>query len=187
MNCAKLISSAIGGSCEYIHDGFEKTGVIINKADVDIAAVSIAENVIATLPLVSTKKGFKVTQPGNKPFNGAKTTLNVGDYFNTYTKEVQILIVGDNLADAEAHDKLMGGEFVLVLPGNGVSEGKKVYYVYGIEQGMKVSAAERVFYDDNTKGGWLVTLTETKAQNSEIYLDAGTDAATKTLFDGLTA
>ena len=184
MDCSKKIAKAIGAQCPKVADGFRNDGVIINHADVDFSTIAYGADgkTITALTLKDTKKGFKIEQAGTKPFNGTQETLEVGDLMNTIKKDVKIVIFGyDNI------DELLGGEFVVVLAGKAAVGEKTPYYVYGIEGGLRASAAQRIPYGDN-KGAWEITLTESTAQVAVIRLDAGTtEAANDALYAALTA
>ena len=57
------------------------------------------------------------------------------------------------------------------------STGDAEYQVYGYTQGLVASEGTNDKYSDDTDGGWLITLQETGARQSAMFL-FDTDAAT---------
>lgn len=182
-SCETIISKDIAFECDQlVNRGFEADGVIINRSDVDFSATVFDEtnkNIIKTLVLKTGKKGYQVQQYGNTPFTGTNSALVVGTYVNTWTHQV-VLAVLSNTPDVAANiiDGLANGTFVVILRNRtkGV-DGKAEYQVYGYAQGLKASAGENDRYSEDYEGGWLITLEETAAPKSAIFL-FDTDAET---------
>lgn len=195
--CDFLLSMDIEASCtDPIVPGLEQEGVIMNRADIDFDAVTYDEsrpNVLKNLTMLKGKRGYKIRVLGNTPFTGTGTSFVAGNYQNTFTNTVQFVVL-DNSPDVceKVIDMLANGKFVIVLENSykglnkATNKGDAAFQVYGFGQGLVASAIENDKYSEDTNGGWLVTMQETKAANSGIFLYAGTYAASKTLFDGLT-
>lgn len=157
-------------------NGYKATGIIINRADVDWANCTVANGIITKLQLVSTKKGYKIFQPINKPFNGTNTELNVGTYANTFNHNVNFVLLGSDSADAPTIDNIANGEFIVIL----YRQGSTNCEVFGYYQGLTASAMTRDEYSEDTIGGWQITLSETASPASALY-------TTKAIADSLTA
>ena len=182
-SCETIITQDIAFACdELVNRGFEADGVIINRKDVDFSATEFDEtnkNIIKTLVLKTGKKGYQVQQYGNTPFTGTNSALVVGTYVNTWTHQV-VLAVLSNTPDVAASiiDGLANGTFVVILRNRTKgADGKGEYQVYGYAQGLKASAGENDRYSEDYEGGWLITLEETAAPKSAIFL-FDTDAET---------
>ena len=182
-SCETIISKDIAFECdELVNRGFEADGVIINRSDVDFSATVFDEtnkNIIKTLVLKTGKKGYQVQQYGNTPFTGTNSALVVGTYVNTWTHQV-VLAVLSNTPDVAASiiDGLANGTFVVILRNRTKgADGKAEYQVYGYAQGLKASAGENDRYSEDYEGGWLITLEETAAPKSAMFL-FDTDADT---------
>lgn len=184
--CESLIAKAIDFACDdIIVRGLESDGLIINRSDIDFAATVFDAqnpNIIKTLVLKTGKKGYEVNQLGNTPFTGVQSTLEVGTYRNTWTHAIPIVVLS-NTPDV-AHniiDGLSNGTFVIILRNKFKgSTGDAEYQVYGYTQGLVASEGTNDKYSEDTDGGWIITLQETGARMSAMFLfdtDATTTAA----------
>lgn len=174
--CESLISQDISFACEdLVSRGLESDGVIINRADIDFTQTVFDEtnkNIIKTLVLKTGKKGYAVMQHGNTPFTGTNSQLVVGTYRNSWTHQVAIVVLA-NTPDVTANiiDGLANGKFVVILRNVTKGEdGKGEYQIFGYAQGLTCSAGENDKYSEDTEGGWLMTLEETSAPKSAMFL-----------------
>ena len=174
--CESLIAKDIDVACDdLVSKGLESDGIIINRADIDFSKTvfdSDNKNIIKTLVLKTGKKGYAVKQTGNTPFTGTKSELVVGTYRNTWTNTVQIVVLA-NTPDVcrDIIDGLANGKFVVILRNvTKGSDGKAEFQIFGYTQGLTCSAGENDKYSDDTEGGWLMTLEETSATKSGLFL-----------------
>lgn len=184
--CESLIAKAIDFACDdLIVRGLESDGLIINRSDIDFAATvfdSKNPNIINSLVLKTGKKGYEVNQLGNTPFTGVQSTLEVGTYRNTWTHAIPIVVLSNTPEVAhDIIDGLSNGTFVVILRNKfkGTS-GDAEYQVYGYTQGLVASEGTNDKYSEDTDGGWIITLQETGARMSAMFLfntDATTTAA----------
>lgn len=189
--CERLIAKSIDVSCDEItFKGLEPDGLIINRSDIDMAATEFdtqCPNIIKSLVLNSGKKGYDIAQLGNTPFTGTTTSMETGTYKNSWTNNVPIAVLanGPEVA-AEIIDKLVNGQFVVILKNKAKgTNGKSEYQVYGFYQGLTASAGENDKYSDETEGGWLITLTESKVPKSALFFYNTDAAATKAAYESL--
>lgn len=183
--CESIIAKAIDWNCDdLVVKGLESDGIIINRADVDFANCVISStnpNVIETLVLKTGKTGFLVNQLGNTPFTGTQSTLEVGTYRNTWTHQIPIVVLNNGPEVArDIIDGLSNGTFVVILRNKHKGSGDAEYQVYGYTQGLVASEGTNDKYSDDTDGGWIITLQETGARMSAMFLwdtDAATTAA----------
>ena len=160
--------------------GFEQKGVIMNRADVDFSATQFnttRKNVIETLVMKSKKKAYQVIVQGNTPFTGTNTALAVGTYRSTFTNTVNLVVLAnDPDVCADVIDGLANGEYVVVLENKykGLQKeenpGDAAFQVYGYYQGLKAAEISSDKYSEDTEGGWLVSLQETKVPKSALFL-----------------
>lgn len=191
--CDQLLKSSIVENCnEPLTEGVEKVGVIINRADLDLNRLAINGNTIETLPLKPEAKVFEIYQRNNA-FTGTNSAAVVGTYRNSTTHQVNFVIF-DNGADVSQHiiDPLFNGEFVILLENKykGLQKTKKgssAFQVYGLHTGLKLSAATQEKYSEETGSGWNVTMEETRAPKSGIFLWKTDYTATKSYVDALRA
>lgn len=183
--CDSLIAKDIEVACEdMVSKGLESDGVIINRQDIDFTKTVFDDsnkNIIKQLVLKSGKKGYAVVQRGNTPFTGTKSSLTVGTYGNKWTHEVAIVVLANTPeVCGSIIDGLANGKFVCVLRNvTKGEEGKGEFQIYGYAQGLTCSAGENDKYSEDTEGGWLMTLQETSAPKSALFL-WDTDSETTT-------
>lgn len=181
--CESIIAKDIDFACDdLVTKGLEADGLIMNRSDIDFSATvfnSSNPNIIETLVLKSGKKAYEVSQMGNTPFTGTQSTLEVGTYRNTWSHSVPVVVLAND--PDVAHniiDGLANGTFVMILRNKHKgSNGDGEYQVYGYTQGLVASEGTNDKYSDDTDGGWLITLQETGARQSAMFL-FDTDAAT---------
>lgn len=179
--CDYMIKQGISPSCDDpIVQGVEQRGIIINRDDIDFSATtfnSTRKNVIETIALKSTKKAYEVVVLGSNPFTGTNTALAAGTYRNTFTNTVSLVIL-DNGPDVceNVIDGLANGEFVVILENKfkGLQKeenpGDPAFQVYGWYQGLRASEMTNEKYSEDTDGGWAVSLQETRAPKSGVFL-----------------
>lgn len=179
--CDYMIKQGISPSCDDpIVQGVEQRGIIINRDDIDFSATtfnSTRKNVIETIALKSTKKAYEVVVLGSAPFTGTNTALAAGTYRNTFTNTVSLVIL-DNGPDVceNVIDGLANGEFVVILENKfkGLQKeenpGDPAFQVYGWYQGLRASEMTNEKYSEDTDGGWAVSLQETRAPKSGVFL-----------------
>lgn len=179
--CDYMIKQGISPSCDDpIVQGVEQRGIIINRDDIDFSATtfnSTRKNVIETIALKSEKKAYEVVVLGSTPFTGTNTALAAGTYRNTFTNTVSLVIL-DNGPDVceNVIDGLANGEFVVILENKfkGLQKeenpGDPAFQVYGWYQGLRASEMTNEKYSEDTDGGWAVSLQETRAPKSGVFL-----------------
>lgn len=195
--CDVLLKDDISINCDDpIVPGVESEGIIINRSDIDFAATTFnatRKNVIETLVLKSKKKAFKCAQLGNNPFTGTNVALAVGTYRNTFTNTVNLVVFNNDPDTCEQIiNGLANGSFVVILENKykGTSKetnpGDAAFQVFGWYQGLRASEITNDKYSEDTDGGWLVSLQETKAPKSGLFLFKTSYESTKTAIDTLT-
>lgn len=197
--CDNFIKQGISPSCDDpLVQGVEQRGVIINRDDIDFSAAvfnATRKNVIETIALKAGKKAYEVVVMGSTPFTGTNTALATGTYRNTFTNTVSIVIL-DNGPDVceNVIDGLANGEFVVILENKfkGLQKeenpGDPAFQVYGWYQGLRASEMTNDKYSEDTDGGWAVSLQETRAPKSGVFLFKTdyetTEAAVESLVSG---
>jgi hypothetical protein len=179
--CQALIDANIEPTCEDLASGYERTGVIINREDVDFATSVFSEtdpNTLTVMPLKSGKKGFKIVDVSLNPFASSTNKGVAGTYTNSFDKEVHLWIPNDSPEVAKVIDEIANGEFVVVLPKKQKNGGKSEFEIVGFENGCRADAGNITNEPASDNGdGWNVVLKEKGARKSKIFL-FNTDAAT---------
>ena len=192
MNCEGIITQSLQKDCVNHPNGFERIGCIINRGDIDWSLTELTSgttNVLGGFALLSGKIGYQVLQYGTKPFNGTKKSgVSKEAAPGKMTKIVQFFVPDrDPLVDEGFIDALLNGEFVMILETKDKNEAggnNAAFEVFGYHNGLHFTAIEQDNYGDYGSG-WLVTMEETEAPASSMYLFKTSYAATKTLFLGL--
>lgn len=189
MNCTGIITQALSATCKNHPFGFEKEGILLNRPDINFGGVVYASNstnIVTTMPLAHGKVGFKVVQFGTKPFNGTKKSgVSKESSPGKVTKTVQFFVPDhDPTVDEGFIDALLNGEFVMILENKDKNEAtdNAAFEIFGLHNGLHFTAIEQNTYGDYGSG-WLVTMEETEAPSSSIYLFDTSYSATKTKFD----
>lgn len=195
--CEFLLARDIAASCsDPVVPGFEQEGIIMNRDEIDFGAITFdttRSNVISQIAMLAGKRAYKVRVLGSTPFTGTTTSFVSGTYQNTFTNTVQFIVL-DNGPDVceSVIDALANGRFVMILENTfkGLNKesnkGDAAFQIYGYTQGLAASAIENDKYSEDTNGGWLVTLQETKASKSGMFLYKSDYATTKKMFETLT-
>mgnify|MGYP000317877057 FL=1 len=186
--CESLIAQDIIIPCEdQVTKGLEGDGLIINRDDIDFTKSVVEGNTIKTLVLKTGKKAYAIKQEGSKPFTGTKTELTVGTYRNSWKNTVAVVVLA-NTPDVCANiiDGLANGKFVIILRNlSKGADGKAEYQVFGYAQALKASAGENDKYSEDTEGGWLMTLQETSAPKSALWLYKTDSETTAAMYEAL--
>ena len=179
--CQALIDANIEPTCEDLASGYERTGVIINREDIDFATSVFSAtdpNILTVMPLKSGKKGFKIVEVPLNPFAGSTTKGVAGTYTNSFNKEVHFRILSDTPEAAKVIDEIANGEYVFVLPKKQKNGGKSEFEIVGFENGCHADAGNITNEPASDDGDvWNVAATEKAARKSKIFL-FNTDAAT---------
>ena len=190
-NCDFLLAQEISSYCDKpLAKGAYNEAVIINRNDIDFNNCTVdIDGSIGTIVLKSGKHGYKCLQPGNKPFGAGNTALVVGEYQNTWTHQLPIIVLAH---DAEVVsgiiEKLAHGEFVVVVKlkntGN-ASTANGRYQIFGFDNGMRASEQTHAINDDALGSGWSTTLQEEGALRAARFLVATTAEATEKSYEAL--
>ena len=189
--CQSLIQADIQSNCANpLVRGMESDGIIINRSDIDFSATvfdNTDANIIKTLVLKTGKKGYQVQQDGSTPFTGTNTALATGTYRNTFTNQVNLVVLDiDPETSWKVVDGLANGEFVAILKNKAKgTSGKAEYQVYRYYQGLHATELAQDKYSEETDGGWAVTLEETGAPKAAVYFFNTDSSTTQAAYEAL--
>lgn len=199
MNCDSFIKANIERNCvEPMAQGLEREAYIINRAHIDFANVEFVEgstNQISALPLKKGTQAFSIFQDGTQPFASTTKTVEVSTALGGTVTTAFHFIVRDNGPKVceQIIDPMLDGEFVIIWQNkykglrDETAPGAAAYEIAGFFQGLTISEGSREMYSDDTGGGWAITLQETKAPRSAMFLNAGSLTATEELIKTLLA
>lgn len=161
--CDALLSSDIIAGCGNDSQiGFNRNAWLFNKEE--ITPESEDKNSV-DFSMKASNRGYKVSQIGKKPFEGTNTALVVGTYRNSFTHQVK-LHIPDNADVASVIDEISSGKFVAIL-----DNGAGGLRVYGWYNGLTATEVTNDPSSEDTDGGWVVTLEETKAKKARLSFD----------------
>ena len=160
------------GDCDHqMFSGIEQTALIINKADIkSVTTDTTNPRIVTEINFAAGKKGFGIINARNNPYQGTNTTVEVGDYKNTFTRTVSLFVPMDGAeASQKVLDPLANGKFVVIME-NQYHNAKEdnVYQIYGIDKGLVVSSMTQTKYENNDY--WVVELQEAGVPNSGRFL-----------------
>ncbi len=185
-DCVKYVLAGIERNCANpVQKGVEKTGWIVNRDHVDLINSKVAGSKITELAFnegAPDKPLFPIVIAGKTPFNGLKSSLVVGTYSNSWTKEAPIVILDTGAAVVEnVINPLTAADssFILIVENKFKGQnGDNAYEVFGFDQGLVASAGENDKYNEECDGGWKVTLTEEAAAHAALFLEPTVEEAT---------
>ena len=197
--CEKLINACIAADCDNpVFEGAEPKAWIFNKSDIaSITYDATDTNIITAITMKVVEEGqgtdpdvlavgYTISQLGKTPFSGSSVEMAEGNYGNTFTETVQF-VVPDNSPVANALlDNMAGGKFLVVMENQyDGSDHKGKFQVYGSKKALSATAMTRELYNDDTNGGWLITLTAEKQPTSGVFVYTTDEATTRTYLDSL--
>lgn len=157
-------------------DGWEQVGYIINRSDIDYAAIKYGyktdypNTVVTQFAAKDGKKGYFVGQLKNA-FTDSQVNLNVGDYRNTFTNQVHFTAFGNSVGLSKVINGLANGEFVMILEQKEKGEnGESAYRIFGLDNGLTATEITNNPTDDSIGNSWNIVLEETGASSSEYFL-----------------
>lgn len=184
--CTAALGANIASDCTKPRvTGYEQTGIIMLKSDVDMEETVVSSTNYRILTNLAKTTSGKVATIYNSrknplPFGGTKTEYN--PEMDEYTKTVQFYYQGIGGASAKnVVEPLKNGEYLIVLPRKDKG-GDGSYQVFGWQSPMTATAQ----VCDEETGYWLITMTcsEPSAEISLFDTDVPT---TKEIFDALVA
>jgi len=189
--CDFKLAADIASSCESPQvSGLKNTGYLINYDDIDwdnLAKNADNDHIIESLVLLSGKRAYKVVVPGKTPFTGTQSAMTAGTYRNKFTKTASIVVLNSGPdVTKNVIDQLANGKFVFIFENKYQGEDKKnTFEIYGLEQGLSASEMANEKYSEDTDGGWSVTLEETGAPSSGLFLFNESITATRAALTSL--
>lgn len=191
VKCNASVGANIAMNCDSpIVSGWEATGVMFNRQDIDTITRSAANpRIITAITLKSDAKTIAVYNPVANPFDGSQDEASVDGLYPVYNKTVALNIpLRGAAASKDIVEPLLKNRdgFVVILPAKDHS-GDGSFVAFGTEQGLMASAQTRNNTDAAQSGVWNVTLVESGCQFAEVVLFDTSYALSKTEFDTLLA
>jgi hypothetical protein len=165
--CDSFLTQDIAAQCFQPTLNPKNKAWAFNYDDVEnLDGTPIAGNKVEPFEMKDSKRGYSVEQIGRKPFAGTNTALVVGTYASTFTHQVK-LFVPYSVDGVGTIDEIANSKLVVVL-----DNGTELKNVYGAENGLYCTECTRTEYDDESAGGWIITLEETKSKHSGLHYEA---------------
>lgn len=141
MNCLNIGANLIAANCDNpAVAGTGKRVVLLNYDDVDRALSVEANNVISSIVMKATKKGYKFESLGDSTLG--ESSLNKGTYFNTWKHDLTLRIFAKTEPAKDFANKLAGSKVIAIVENNEIgASGELKYEVYGFESGLELSEA----------------------------------------------
>lgn len=196
--CSKLIDTNIEPNCQDMAKGFEKSGVIVNRADIDWSTVkydATYPNIVTDFALLTGKKGYSATQMSAGAFGDTTTKSNAGTYMTTFNNEFHLMIFDASPKAAKIVDELANGEFVFIVQQKQKDlqntetayKGYSAYRIYGLEQGLKMGSDTENTPTSDDGNNWKVVLKEEGSIKSAYYMFKTDYATTQAAVEALKA
>jgi hypothetical protein len=140
MNCGELTKDLIAASCgQTAVAGLEDDVILINYNDIDKTASTVTNNVISSLLLKGSKKGFKFSTFG-RSLDESGITFTKGTYRNTWAHDLYLRIfTKDEDAKKYVNEFGDGAKVVAIVRNNEIGkDGDVAYEVYGWDNGLEL-------------------------------------------------
>lgn len=193
-NCDRLIAANIIPNCDNpLVRGLEDNAIIINRADVDFDSCTFDttnKNQLKVLELKSGKKGYTVKQL-NDSFSGTGSTMVKGTYKNRFDNLFNFLLSDNDPTIKEAILNIAGGSFLVVIENKhknlakATTPGDSTFEVIGFDAGLMAETIESLKYDEETQGGYLISLKETGSGRPPLAFFNTNITTTRAAFDAL--
>jgi hypothetical protein len=188
--CTSTLGANIAGSCSAPRiKGYEQTGFIVKKSDIDLTTTTISGTNSRIITSLGIKAGGVVSAVYNHkqnplPFGGTKTTYNRDA--DAYDKLVQFYFEGIGGASAKnVVEPLKSTEYVIALERKD-HRGDGSFQVFGFQVGMNAANNGGAQVQDEETGYWLITMA-TQEPYAEMSLFDTDYATTKADFDAIVA
>ena len=186
--CTNLLTQSLATSCTKPRiKGYEAIGIIINRADIDWATISVDAlnpRIVDNMPLLATKKAAVIynSKKNPLPFDGTQTTYNRDA--DAYDKVVQFYFEGIGGAASKAVEALKDGDYIVIL------ERKSKYdnggfQIFGYQKGLSAGNEGGAMVQDEATGYWLITMSTQEPWAEIEFTNNGSNTETKVLFDAL--
>jgi hypothetical protein len=139
--CSNLTKGVIAAVCgKTATSGLEDDVILLNYADVDKSASTIANNVVSEIVMKSGKIGYIFTSYG-KSFNDSGATFTKGTYRNTWIHNIMLRIFTKNEASKSFVNSLAEGSKIIAIVKNkeAGAGGEVQYEVYGWDNGLTLN------------------------------------------------
>jgi hypothetical protein len=191
-NCDKLIAQGVNASCgtPVLIAGLEDDAIIINRDDIDFAAVdfSTVPHGPMTLTMKTLKKGFKVKQL-NDSFKGTGTELEKGRFKAKFKNKFSCVLfdkLGGATPTAALINQIANGRFVVVYENKTKNIlGDINYEIMGLYKGLRAAAMKTDKYDEELEGAWTIELEESGVPEPPVTFWITSTSATKAAFEAL--
>lgn len=191
MSCVTKITNNIAYDCtpaQRAKAGLESKAVIINRADIDLTALTVSGASVTNLSLVSGATGYSIEwikQLSNTASEFAANDSGTDLFNHSFIGR----IFGQNASDAERVRELKDGEFVMVVETKFKgTDNASAYKVFGLESGLKMS--EGTYTSLENDGAFLFTLSSVEGYGESYPYQVwseGTYSVNKAKFDALFA
>lgn len=181
--CTVNITQDIADNCENpMFSGMSTTAYIFNREDItNVTTHPENAQLITGFSLKPNTRKYAVVNQRTNPFTGTNTTVEVGDYRNTFTRTVSLFVPMDGAgAVKNIIDPLANGKFVIVLENDYVNEARDNQHpIIGLDRGLVVSSMTQTKYENNDY--WVVELQETGVPTANKFLLVEEIVATESL------
>lgn len=188
MSCINKLTGNISYDCtpqKRAKAGLETKALLVNKADIDLTALTMSGALVTNISLVSGATAYSVEtvkQLHNTAAAFAANDSGADSFTHTYVGR----IFGQGVADAERARELKDGEYCVIVQSKWGAGTNENFKVFGLESGLKMS--EATFTSIENDGALLFTLSSLEGYG-EFYpyqiWNETSYTATKAKFDAL--
>jgi len=159
MECIPKLINNIAFGCDpsvRAKAGLETRAIIINKSDIDLAALTTSGASITNISLVSGATAYSIDWI--KQLGSATSAFAANDSgLDTFTHGFACRVFGQGAKDAETISQLSRGEFLVIAEGKWKGENNtEAFRVFGLENGLRMT--EGAYSTLENDGSFVFTL-----------------------------
>ena len=187
-SCITTLASDILNDCnEQYGQGIEKTIYAISRNAIDFEASKREGHLITNIQALAGagNRGYKIGYPSSEVPAITVTDGNPA-WGTSFDKVLPITLLADSPKNAEAIMALKSDKYVFIYENTVKGEtGDQAFPVIGWEQGAVARDANLDKSSEESRGGWTVNITESKAQTSQLFFFKTDYATTKAALESL--
>lgn len=189
MECISKLTASITYDCspaERAKAGLETKAVIINRADLDLTALTTSGASVTNISLASGSTGYSIGWI--KQLGSSTSSFTANDSgVDTYAHGFACRVFGQGSDDAERIKELGTGEFVVLVESKWKgTQNAEAFKVFGLENGLRMSEGSYSTLEND--GSFVFTLSSVEGYGEtypyQVWKE-GNYAAMKAKFDNL--
>ncbi len=184
LECAIKVANDINSDCSKpAKAGLEAKAMLINRADIDLTALTLSGAAVTNLSLASGATAYSISWI--RQLGGTNSAFVANENgLNKFSHSFNCRVNGQGVADAEVVAQLANGEFAVIVQTKWGAGTDEAFKIYGLTSGLFMSEGAQ----SSTEADGSLTFTLSSAEGYEedyhqYIWQEGSYTAMKTKFD----